>query len=68
MLQVDRIDTGEQLLAQLGGDGLDLLDQRLSFGTQGDLLGPPIFGYCLATDQALRLQAIEQARQGRALD
>lgn len=63
--QVLLINTGKHFMAELGGNSLDLLDQRLRLGLQGNLLGTAIFRYGYSGHQALAFQAVEQPRQRR---
>lgn len=65
--QILRIDTGEELFAQLPRNHLDPIDERQCHRLQNDLLGAPIIGRNLPTDQPLRLETIQQAGQGRPL-
>ncbi len=65
-LQLRLVHAGEQFNPQLIGNGLDLVDQRLGRRAQHNFLRPPVFQYRLPAYQPLRLQAVEQARQGRA--
>lgn len=62
------IDTVEQLLTNLGGYRFDFLNQRARRGAEGYQLGAPVIRGCLAMNQALRLQTIEQPGQGRSFD
>ncbi|MNV85972.1 hypothetical protein D3C71_1799670 [compost metagenome] len=62
------VDTGEEFFTQLGGNRLDLFDQRLRWRAQGDFLGAAIFRHRLSTDQALGLETVEQPGQSWPFD
>ena len=57
--QILLVDTGEDFMAQLGGNRFDLLDQRLRIRLQRDLLGTAVFGYCHASNQPLTFETVE---------
>lgn len=65
--QIFLINSGERIMANLSGYGLDLLDQRQRRCTEGYPLGTTILGRSLAVYQALRFQAIEQTSKSRPL-
>ena len=62
------VDAGQYVVANAGGDGLDIGDQHIGLGSQHDVLGPPVLRHRQAPYQALGLEAVEQPRQGRAFD
>lgn len=63
-LQIRLVDTFEQLVTQLCGNGFDLLDQRQGRCAEDDFFRPTVFHHGLALHQTLAFQTIEQARKG----
>ncbi len=62
--QVFIVDANEQFMAQGGSNGFDLFDQGPGGRTEDDFLRPTIFHYCLALNQTLGFQAVQQTGQG----